>query len=169
MLKLPSRARYALRSMIAFAKLSKDNKPVSLAIIANKLHISKGYLEHIATQLKNASLLTSVSGKGGGYYFSRPPDQIMLGEVIEAVIGQINVVECVRRPESCLINDFCECRKVYVLINERILSALNSSTIADLAGIAGNDCAEMILEVKGSSDILESPKYVAGGSPCMTK
>ena len=168
MLKLSSRARYALRSMITLARLSVASNPVSLARIAEKTHISRRYLEQVAISLKNADLIRGISGKGGGYILARSPGDIKAGEVIEAVIGPINIVDCVRVPDSCMMIDLCECRQVYVLINERILSALNSFTIADLAqmGADDEDCASVpIFDREG----LYQAKSFPGGTPCTSK
>ena len=52
--------------------------------------------------------------------------------IIEASIGPICVVECVEEPESCDRADFCECRIVYALINQRIAQVLEEFTLEDL-------------------------------------
>ena len=131
-MKLSSRARYALRCMIAISRLSSDSKPVSLERVAQSTRISRRYLEQLAIALKNASLLRGVSGKGGGYLLARPAGEIKVGQIIEAGIGPINIVDCVRHPELCLKVEVCECRLLYVLINHRITQVLNEFSLADL-------------------------------------
>lgn len=132
-MKLSSRARYALRAMIAIARQSNGGKPVTLEQVSRATRISKRYLEQLAISLKNASLLRGVSGKGGGYLLARPAPQIKIGQIIEAAIGPINIVECVREPEVCLMVEVCECRLIYLLINRRITQVLNEFSLADLA------------------------------------
>ena len=132
-MKLSTRARYALRAMMVVARESGDGVPVNLSKVAERTHVSRRYLEQVAISLKNAGLLKAVSGKNGGHSLSRPAGEIRLGEIVEAAIGEINIVECVRQPESCLKTDSCECRDLYSLINQRILESLNEFTLADLA------------------------------------
>jgi len=160
-LKLSTRARYALRLMIA---LVPDEEPVSLARVSESTHISRKYLEQVVMSLKNASLLRGVSGKRGGYVLARPPEKITAGEVIEAMIGPINIVDCVGMPESCLKIGVCECREVYVMMNRGIVSALNSFTLKGLAQMNKDhgDCA-------GDEVSEANSGYVPGGSPCSSE
>jgi len=132
-MKLSSRARYALRSMIVIARQSNGGKPVALDQVARATQISKRYLEQLAIALKNAMLLRGVSGKAGGYLLVRPAGEIKIGQIIEAAIGPINIVDCVRDPTVCLMVDVCECRLIYVLLNCRITQVLNEFSLADLA------------------------------------
>jgi Rrf2 family protein len=132
-MKLSSRARYALRAMIAITRLSEDSAPVSLDRVAQRTRVSKRYLEQLAIALKHSSLLIGVSGKGGGYRLARPAAEIKVGEIIEAAIGPINIVSCVRHPDACLMVEVCECRLFYLLLNRRISEVLNEFSLHDLA------------------------------------
>jgi Rrf2 family protein len=132
-MKLTTRARYALRAMIEIARRSHDGKPVNLHDIAERTAVSRRYLEQLVIPMKNAALIKGVSGKDGGYLLARPAAEIMVGDVIQAAIGPINIVNCVNDPESCMKVEWCECRPLYVLLNQRIKDAFDSFTLADLA------------------------------------
>jgi len=82
-----------------------------------------------------------MSGKEGGYVLAKPAEDIKVGDIIEAAIGPINIVDCVNDPESCMKVGWCECRPLYVLLNRKITDALNEFTLADLAD---KNWAEMI-------------------------
>ena len=131
-MKLTTRPRYALRLMLDLARSAGTEMPVSLAAVADSEKLSHGYLEQLALSLRTAQLLRGVCGKGGGYKLAREPEEITVREVIESVIGPINIVECVEKPKVCPRSDTCECRGVYVLINHRITEALEGFTLADL-------------------------------------
>jgi Rrf2 family protein len=107
--------------------------PVSLGLVAENTKISKRYLDQLALALKTSSLMRSMRGRGGGYQLARPAEEISVGEIIEAAIGPINVVECVQCPELCLKSDYCECRCVYVRINNEIVNVLNNMSLGELA------------------------------------
>ncbi len=132
-MKLKTKARYAIRSMVEIAHSSVGGKPVSLEQVALKTGISRRYLEQLTRQLREAALLRSVRGRKGGYLLALPAADITIGHIVEAVIGPINIVECVPRPELCLIADTCECRMIYESINDRIVRAMNAHSLADLA------------------------------------
>ncbi len=131
-MKLSTRARYALRMILDVAKHGTDGSPVSLTQVAERTDLSRGYLEQLAASLRAARLLRSVAGRHGGYKLTRSPSQITIGEVIEATIGPVCLVECLEHPDSCLKTPFCECRLVYALINHRIAEVLHGFTLADL-------------------------------------
>jgi Rrf2 family protein len=132
-MKLSTRGRYALRAMIAIAKSGEASKPMSLQQIAERTQISRRYLEQLAIALKGSGLLRGLSGKGGGYFLGRSPAEIKIGEIFEAAIGPVNIVECVVHPEQCLRALSCECRAVYDLINQKINRVLNDISLANLA------------------------------------
>ena len=132
-MKLSTRARYALRAMIQIARGRVDGKPVNLSDIASRTWVSRRYLEQLVIPLKNASLIRGLSGKEGGYLLAKPAENIRVGEIIEAAIGPINIVECVNDPDSCMQLEWCECRPLYVLLNQRIKEAFDAVKLADLA------------------------------------
>ena len=140
-MKLSTRARYALRMMVTIAK-QPGKDPVSIGSVAENTNISKRYLDQVAMGLKTSSLIQSMRGRGGGYRLTRPADAISVGQIIEAAIGPINVVECVLRPEACLKSDCCECRWVYERINDGITSLLNGMSLAELADRNVSDSAQ---------------------------
>ena len=135
-MKLSTRARYALRSMIEIARNSNGNNgdPINLNVVSNQTSISRRYLEQVVIPLRSAALIRGMSGKNGGYRLARPADEIKVGDIIQAAIGKINIVKCIHDPDSCLKTDVCECRPLYYLINRKIVEAINEFTLADLAG-----------------------------------
>ena len=141
-MKLSTRGRYALRMMLDLARNQGGDRPVSLTSVANRTGLSRGYLEQLALALRTAKLLRGVSGRNGGYKLARPAGKINIGEIIEATIGPICLVECLDEPASCAQTETCECRVVYSLINHRISEVLHSYTLADLLDPAWTESAD---------------------------
>jgi len=161
-MKLSTRARYALRMMVEIA-VRPGTDPVSLGLVAENTKLSKRYLDQLALALKTSSLMRSMRGRGGGYQLARPAEQISVGQIIEAAIGPINVVECVRCPEICLKSDYCECRWVYERINNAIGKVLNGMSLAELAdmnkvGSRESARAPVVLQSKTSKRASRSPR-----------
>jgi Rrf2 family protein len=118
--------------MLDVARHAESGKPISLAAISERIEVSQGYLEQVAMQLRNARLIRSVSGRYGGYRLTLPASEIRIGDIFEATIGPICIVECVDDPEICTRSPSCECRLLYGLINHRIAEVLRAYTLSDL-------------------------------------
>jgi Rrf2 family protein len=131
-MKISTRARYGLRMMLDVASHGGEDGPVSLSSVAERTDLSRGYLEQVALSLRNARLLKGVSGRYGGYRLAMRASEITVGQVMEATIGPICLVDCLDDPAVCPRADFCECRVVYGLINSRIAEVLREYTLADL-------------------------------------
>jgi Rrf2 family protein len=119
--------------MIQIARNGGNGKPVNLNDIASRTNVSRRYLEQLFILLKSASLVKGMSGKEGGYLLAKSPESIRLGDIVEATIGPINIVHCVNDKDSCMQVEWCECRPLYVMLNQRIREAFNAFTLAELA------------------------------------
>lgn len=142
-MKLSTRARYAMHLMLEVAR--RPDAATSLREVAERTRISRRYLDQLAVSLRNANLIRGQSGHGGGYRLTRGAAQIAVGDIVEAAIGPVNIVECVRHPEVCLKSELCECRIVYALINQRILELLGGISLAEMADEDWLHCAELEL------------------------
>jgi Rrf2 family protein len=121
-----------MRMMLDVARHGGTSHPVSLATVAQRTDLSRGYLEQVALALRNARLLRGVSGRQGGYRLANPASEISIGQVIEALIGPVCLVDCLEDPSACSRSSVCECRVMYGLINNQIADILRSYTLADL-------------------------------------
>jgi Rrf2 family protein len=118
--------------MLDVARNGGEDVPVSLTETARRTGLSRGYLEHLAQALRNARLIRGRAGRYGGYQLAEATTSITVGQIIEATIGPVCIVDCVDDPEGCPRSDYCECRVVYNLINDRIDEVLQEFTLADL-------------------------------------
>ena len=96
-MKLTSKGRYAVMAM---ADLAKNNvkKPTNLTEISLRQGISIAYLEQLFLKLRKNNLVQSTRGPSGGYILSKPPGEIKLLSIINAVDEKIKTVKC--RKES---------------------------------------------------------------------
>ena len=107
-MRLSKRGEYGLRAMIALAEpAEKTDAPQMMQIkeISMREQISVKFLEQILLTLKNAGLLHSKMGVGGGYYLARPADKISLGQIVRVLDGPIAPVKCV----SQMAYEPCDC------------------------------------------------------------
>ena len=101
--------------------------------MAARQGISKRYLETVAGPLKKARLLRALSGRGGGYRLARTPEKITVEEIIRAIMGEFNIVECVQSPDICPKSSVCPTRKVWVVLHDKIIEVLGGFSLSDLS------------------------------------
>ena len=132
-MKISTRARYSIRFMVYLADHADNGKPIGLKEIAGNQGMSTRYLEQLVVPLKNASLIRSVAGKHGGYYLTRTPKDITIGEIVEAAIGPIQLMDCLAPGYECEFWDVCTSRRMWGLVNTRITDVLYDYSLADLS------------------------------------
>ena len=131
-MKINTRARYSIRLLCDIVKNGAES-PVSLKDVSERQNISRRYLEQLAIPLRNAGLLRSVPGLHGGYRLAKPPSEIRLLDIIEAVDGPIRILDCLSEEPDCERVDVCETRGVWMEINDSITDILSNYTMEDLA------------------------------------
>lgn len=130
-MKLSTKARYGVRAMLSLA-LDYGKGPVPLKEIAKHQGISEKYLEHLMVPLKSAGLVRSIRGMHGGYTLARPPLQINLNEVVQALEGSIAPVDCLDDPSICHHSELCITRRVWEKMQHAMGEVLKSTTLKDL-------------------------------------
>jgi len=130
-MKLSTRSRYGVRMMADLAD-NYGKAPVFLKDIARREDISEKYLSIIVISLRSAGLIQSTRGAHGGYVLIRPPEEISVKDIYDALEGDISLVDCVRNPQDCLRASTCPTRDVWSHVSEKISETLGSISLADL-------------------------------------
>ena len=131
LMKLSTRARYGMRAILDLA-INGDSGLVLLKDIAARQEISKRYLEHIMTLLRNGGLVVAERGARGGYRLARSPEDIRLDEIVEALEGTITPVSCVGDPSVCEKADECIAREIWGEVACAMRDTLKAKTLEDL-------------------------------------
>jgi Rrf2 family protein len=118
--------------VLELARHGEEEGPLSLTVVSRRTGVSRGYLEQLTVCLRNARIIRGFPGRQGGFKLARPAAEISIGDVVDATIGPVCIVECLEDPALCPRAPTCELRPVYGLINHRIADVLRSFTIADL-------------------------------------
>lgn len=152
-MKLSKRGEYGLRAMIDLATTlqAQNGKPnggvVQIREIAERQHIPSKFLEQILLTLKNAGLLHSRMGVGGGYYLAKPASEISLGQIVRVLDGPLAPIGCVSQMayEACGCPDerICGLRLVMLDVRNAIADILDKTTLADVNERV--DAAQMLL------------------------
>jgi len=138
-MRLSKRGEYGLRAMIDLAtwETESGNGVVQIKEISEREKIPAKFLEQILLTLKNAGLLQSKMGVGGGYHLSRPASEINLGHIVRILDGPLAPIRCVSQmayePCGCPDEQTCGLRLVMLDVRNAIASVLDRTTLADVA------------------------------------
>ena len=139
-MRLSKRGEYGLRAMITLAEPApKSDSPAMMQIraISQREQISPKFLEQILLTLKNAGLLHSKMGIGGGYYLARPASEITLGQIFRILDGPVAPIKCVSQmayePCGCPDEQACGLRLVMGDVRNAIADILDNTALADVA------------------------------------
>ena len=132
-MKLSTKGRYGLRALIDLAVFS-EKEVVSISSISSRENISVSYLEQLVAKLKKAGLVVSIRGAGGGYKLAKQARDISVGDVLRALEGNLDAVECpgIKDDSGCLIADSCVTKFVWEKINNSITNAVDEISIEQL-------------------------------------
>jgi Rrf2 family protein len=137
-MRLSKRGEYGLRAMIMLAHAYNEAPEAMVQIkdISAQEKIPGKYLEQILLALKNAGLLQSRMGIGGGYYLARQPEDINLGQVIRILDGPLAPIRCVSQmayePCGCPDERTCGLRMVMGDVRNAIADILENTTLANV-------------------------------------
>ena len=135
-MRLSKRGEYGLRAMIDLADWTSETQVVQIKDIATQEKIPVKFLEQILLTLKNAGLLQSKMGVGGGYYLAKPPEEITLGQIVRILDGPLAPTRCVSQmayePCGCPDEETCGLRMVMLDVRNAIADILDNTTLADV-------------------------------------
>jgi Rrf2 family protein len=132
---LTKKAYYAFQALTHLVERYQQG-PVLISEIADERKIPLKFLENILLELKNAGILDSKKGKGGGYYLKNDPSETRMATVFRIIDGPIAMLPCVslyfyRKCDNCN-ESFCGLHNTLEKVRDATLAILENSTLADL-------------------------------------
>ena len=139
-MRLTRAGEYAVRCILCLAKKGRGGL-VSRQDVAACGDIPSHFLAKIAQQLSRAGIIEIQQGAKGGYRLLMSPEKLTLLDVIETIIGEIFLNDCVLRPESCNASSSCAVNRVWLKARTQLRDTLREVTFAKL--IADDSCCIM--------------------------
>lgn len=133
-MKLSTKGRYGLRAVLDIA-IYGGEEAVALSSIAERQSISISYLEQLIAKLKKAGIVNSTRGAKGGYVLSKPPEDISVGQVLRALEGNLDPVDCAEvkgEDSTCQASDICVTKYVWKRISDSINNAVDTLMLSEL-------------------------------------
>lgn len=133
---LNKKTKYAFHALTYLGKKNRNQK-IQVKEIAEKTKISKKFLESILLDLKNAGILSSKSGIGGGYFLIKKPEQIFVSFIYRMFNGPIALLNCASlnyylKCADCTDEKSCGLRKIMIKIRDETLNIMQNKTLEDI-------------------------------------
>jgi Rrf2 family iron-sulfur cluster assembly transcriptional regulator len=130
-MKLTRAGEYAVRCVLYLASQGQGEL-VSRRLIADYFDIPTSFLAKIAQQLAKVGMLEIKQGAKGGYVLLKNPTDITMLEVVEAIIGEITLNDCVTSADTCRNSSNCAVNRVWTRARNQLRETLAEVTFADL-------------------------------------
>lgn len=129
--------RYGLRALAVMSE-RYGGQPVSAKEISELEDISSSFLEQLLAHLRRHDIIVGVRGPGGGFRLKRPPEEIKISDVVEALEGKFYVASCLsgdcEGEEEVPCDKFEDCVVVPMLrkLEGEISDVLSSYNLSDV-------------------------------------
>ena len=133
-MRLSAKAEYAFFALYELARGYEAQDRIRLEDIAERQGIPENFLVHIMLQLKHAGLVGSKRGAAGGYYLTKSPDQITVGEVIRLFEGPIFPLPCCEPDSASAVRrqGYCPLGPILNDLREAVERRLDNLTFAEV-------------------------------------
>lgn len=131
-MRLTYKGDYALKTILDLA-LHYGRNPVTIHELAKRQDIPIKFLEQILLDLKRGGFVDSRRGKVGGYFLSKDPSRIRLGDVVRFIDGPVEPIACVNKNYAgCHDIEKCIFRSIWSEITNAASKIVDNITFEDL-------------------------------------
>ena len=130
-LALSKRGDYVVRSALALAKAYPESRKVREVV--RDMAVPKTFASQILADLGRAGLASSKAGRDGGYWLTRPPEQVTMLEVVEAGEGPLYSQRCALGEGPCRWQTVCPLHETWVAATAALRSTLAATSLAEVA------------------------------------
>lgn len=151
-MRLTAKSEYGLLAMIDLACRCGDG-PVSAREISERQAIPGKFLEQLFVSLRKAGLVTAARGARGGFVLSRPPEDVTVLDVVEALEGPLVSTVCdSERAAACGRGDACAASRVWSAATDALRDVFESQNLAALASTQTSMLAADTVSAIGEKD-----------------
>ena len=121
---------YAIRGLLYLARTCND--VVSCAELAEACDMPKTFAHKIFKKMVNTGILTSRTGRTGGFQLAKKSKQVFLHDIVEAVQGPVSVSSCVLDANACENRGKCPLSAQWRKLQRRITAFLDDTSLHDM-------------------------------------
>ena len=138
-MRLTKAGEYAVRCILYLSSL-EVNRVGSRKEIARMMDIPEQFLGKIAQQLARAGFIEIIQGAKGGFRLIVSPQKVTVLGVVEAVMGEIFLNDCLMRSDACNRSNSCAVHMVWEKARNQLRQTLQEATFDSL--IKGDSCTD---------------------------
>lgn len=133
-MKITYKGDYALKAILDLSFRYRDDTVTPLNDIAARNDIPLQFLEQIMLTLKGAGFIESKRGKGGGFYLTKAPANITIGDIVRVIEGPIEPIACIEKGKenTCAETHTCAFREIWVEVANATANIVDKTTFASL-------------------------------------
>lgn len=124
---------YAIRALVYIHLKNVEGVRPGFKEIARQIDSPEQFTAKVLQHLTRAKLISSVKGRGGGFFFDNPALPLPLFDVVKALEGEAYFHRCGFGLESCDANDPCPLHEDYSKVRESVFKLVTEKTIQSLA------------------------------------
>jgi Rrf2 family protein len=129
-MQITRQADYALRAISYLSKQGNNGKTAT-NLIAVEQKIPPSFLAKIISQLSLAGLIHTSRGAGGGVSLAKPPGEISVLDVVEAIDGPVTLNDCTKDSTDCPFLETCPVQEVWCKAQSDLVGKLSSATFSN--------------------------------------
>jgi len=153
-MRVSKKTDYALRALFTLVE-HYGGAPIPIRELARRNDVPKKFLEQIMLDLKAKGWVDSESGVRGGYFLSKNPRTITMGEVVRHFDGILAPIDCVSviGYKRCSQEPVCRFRRVFLDARNYVAAVMDRSTLAEVAKGAPVTRSELPSQFTGGEGI----------------
>lgn len=134
---LTAKGKYGLKALVHLSNM-QPGETTQAVDIADANNIPKKFLDAILGDLRNAGIVQSKKGPGGGYMLARAPSEIKIGYVVRTLDGPLAPLACASRTayqpcRDCDDVKTCVVRLTMTRVRDAMSEILDGLSVADMA------------------------------------
>lgn len=131
-------SEYAIHGLVYLA-INSPGEVTMLADVSVALKVPESTFRKVFQTLARSGIVKAYRGAKGGYSLGRPPGEITFRDIVEAVEGGSPIYRCLGIRRSCeLGSNGCPINSAFVVIQERVYSALEQVTLQEVIDDVGS-------------------------------
>jgi Rrf2 family protein len=132
MLRINLETDYAVRVILALAEYPAE-EIIPSAIIRKKMLLPESLSLQIVSRLAHQNLIKTFPGRNGGIQLARPPAEISLHDVVNAMEGPITLSDCLGEGHICQLAPSCPVQGYWKNLQSKIVQDMKETDFLKLS------------------------------------
>lgn len=130
---LTKTTEYAIRALISVQLQNWQDKRPGVVEIAKDIQAPESYIAKILQTMVKQKILSSMKGRGGGFFYERDTKEIKLFDVINIMEGPDTLRKCGLGLKNCNSDNPCSIHDNFISLREGFNNVAKSESIYSLS------------------------------------